>query len=64
VHDQLEAALAQLHTLRRQLPDEVEMWLGGAALAEIDDSALPPGTIRMIEPGDFEQRVGLLQAAR
>jgi DNA-binding transcriptional MerR regulator/methylmalonyl-CoA mutase cobalamin-binding subunit len=64
VHDQLEAALVQLHTLRRQLPDEVEMWLGGAALAEIDDSALPPRTIRMIEPGDFEQRVGLLQAAR
>jgi MerR family transcriptional regulator, light-induced transcriptional regulator len=63
-HDPLEAALAQLHSLRRQLPDAVEIWLGGPALVDIDESALPPRSIRMLEPGDFEQRVGLLEAAR
>ena len=62
--DQLEATLAQLHALRGQLPDEVEIWLGGPALVEIDESALPRRTIRMLEPADFEQRVGLLDAAR
>jgi MerR family transcriptional regulator, light-induced transcriptional regulator len=62
--DGLEATLAQLHGLRRQLPDEVEIWLGGPALGDIDESALPPRTVRMLEHGDFEQRVGLLEAAR
>jgi MerR family transcriptional regulator, light-induced transcriptional regulator len=63
-HDQLETTLAQLHSLREQLPDEVEIWLGGPALVEIEESALPPGSVRMLEPGDFEQRVGLLETAR
>jgi MerR family transcriptional regulator, light-induced transcriptional regulator len=63
-HDQLEATLGQLDTLRRHLPDKVEIWLGGPALGEIDEAALPPWTVRMTEPGDFEQRVGLLEAAR
>jgi MerR family transcriptional regulator, light-induced transcriptional regulator len=63
-HEQLEATLAQLHALRRQLPDQVEIWLGGPALVEIDESTLPPRSVRMPEPGDFEQRVGLLEAAR
>jgi DNA-binding transcriptional MerR regulator/methylmalonyl-CoA mutase cobalamin-binding subunit len=58
-----EATLAQLHTLRRRLPDEVEIWLGGPALAEIDKSSLPSRSVPMLEPGDFEQRVGLLEAA-
>jgi DNA-binding transcriptional MerR regulator/methylmalonyl-CoA mutase cobalamin-binding subunit len=64
MHDHLEAALEQLHTLRRQLPDEVEIWLGGAALRLVDASKLPPRSILMLEPGDFEQRVELLAAAR
>jgi len=63
-HDQIEATLAQLHALRRELPDEVEIWLGGPGLVEIDESTLPPRSVRMLEPGDFEQRVGLLEAAR
>ncbi len=63
-HDQLETTLAQLHALRRQLPGAVEIWLGGPALVHIDESALPPRSLRMLEPGDFEQRVGLLEAAR
>jgi DNA-binding transcriptional MerR regulator/methylmalonyl-CoA mutase cobalamin-binding subunit len=63
-HDQPGADLAQLHALRRQLPAEVEIWLGGPALVEIDASALPARSLRMLEPGDFEQRVGLLEAAR
>jgi hypothetical protein len=29
-----------------------------------DESALPSRTIRMLEPADFEQRIGLLEAAR
>ncbi len=63
-HDQLEGTLAQLHGLRAQLPDEMEIWLGGPALVEIDEATLPPRSVRMLEPGDFEQRVGLLEAAR
>jgi MerR family transcriptional regulator, light-induced transcriptional regulator len=63
-HGELEPTLAQLHSLRGQLPAAVEIWLGGPALLDIDESALPPRSIRMLEPGDFEQRVGLLEAAR
>ncbi len=62
--DQTEATLAQLHALRRGLPDNTEIWLGGPALIEIDESTLPTRSVRMLEPGDFEQRVGLLGAAR
>jgi MerR family transcriptional regulator, light-induced transcriptional regulator len=62
--DQTEATLTQLHALRRGLPDDTEIWLGGPALIEIDESSLPTRSIRMLEPGDFEQRVGLLGAAR
>jgi DNA-binding transcriptional MerR regulator/methylmalonyl-CoA mutase cobalamin-binding subunit len=64
LNDHFEAALAQLHALRRQLPDEVEIWLGGPALVAIDDSTLPARSLRMLEPGDFEQRVGLMEIAR
>jgi DNA-binding transcriptional MerR regulator/methylmalonyl-CoA mutase cobalamin-binding subunit len=63
-HEPLEATVAQLHALRCQLPGEVEIWLGGPALVDIDESALPSRSVRMLEPGDFEQRVGLLEAAR
>jgi methanogenic corrinoid protein MtbC1 len=63
-HDRLGATLAQLHDLRRQLPDEVELWLGGPGLVEIDESTLPSHSVRILEPGDFEQHVGLLETAR
>jgi DNA-binding transcriptional MerR regulator/methylmalonyl-CoA mutase cobalamin-binding subunit len=63
MHDRLHAAVAQLHTLRDRLPERVEIWLGGPALADLDASTLPARSICMIEPGDFEQRVGLLEAA-
>jgi DNA-binding transcriptional MerR regulator/methylmalonyl-CoA mutase cobalamin-binding subunit len=64
MRDPLDAALAQLHALRGRLPDGVEIWLGGPELAGVDPSALPARSICMTEPGDFEQRVGLLEAAR
>lgn len=64
MRDHLDSAIAQLHALRRQLPDAVEIWLGGPALVDIDPAKLPARCIRMMEPGDFEQRVGLLEAAR
>jgi methanogenic corrinoid protein MtbC1 len=64
MRDHLDSTLAQLHALRSQLPDGVEIWLGGPALAEVDASKLPARSICMIEAGDFEQRVGLLEAAR
>jgi MerR family transcriptional regulator, light-induced transcriptional regulator len=64
MRDQLESSVAQLQGLRRRLPEVTEIWLGGPALADIDASLLPARSIRMIEPGDFEQRVGLLEAAR
>jgi DNA-binding transcriptional MerR regulator len=63
-HEPLAGTLAQLHSLRGQLPDEVEIWLGGPALAAVDESTLPPRSLLMLEAGDFEQRVGLLEAAR
>jgi DNA-binding transcriptional MerR regulator/methylmalonyl-CoA mutase cobalamin-binding subunit len=63
-HDQREATLTQLHALRLELRDEVEIWLGGPALVELDESTLPLRSVRMLEPDDFEQRVGLLEAAR
>jgi methylmalonyl-CoA mutase cobalamin-binding subunit len=63
-HGPLEATLAQLHGVRNQLPDAMEIWLGGPALVQFDESTLPRRTIRMLEPADFEQRVGLLEAAR
>ena len=59
-----DSTLAQLHALRHQLPEGVEIWLGGPALADVDASKLPARSIRMTEPGEFEQRVGLLEAAR
>jgi MerR family transcriptional regulator, light-induced transcriptional regulator len=62
--DQTEATLAQLHALRRRLPDNTEIWIGGPALIEFDESTLPARSVRMLEPGDFEQRIGLLGAAR
>jgi MerR family transcriptional regulator, light-induced transcriptional regulator len=59
-----DSTLAQLHALRHQLPAGVEIWLGGPALADVDASKLPARSICMTEPGEFEQRVGLLEAAR
>jgi DNA-binding transcriptional MerR regulator len=63
-HDEFDSTLAELDRLRRRLPDEIEIWLGGPALGAIDESALPAHSVRMLEPADFEQRVGLLGAAR
>ena len=42
-----DSTLAQLHALRHQLPEGVEIWLGGPALADVDASKLPARSICM-----------------
>ncbi len=60
----VEAALPQLKALRRSLPANVEIWIGGAAAGDVGSGQFPAGSSYMAESGDFEQRVGLLAAAR
>jgi MerR family transcriptional regulator, light-induced transcriptional regulator len=64
MRDALNTALPQLKTLRRSLPPNVEIWIGGGAAAAVDPAQFPAGSIYMAEPGDFEQRAGLLTAGR
>lgn len=52
-----------LGVLRENLPRDVEIWLGGNAMARIDAQRFPPGTIPMTGRGDFEHRLQLLQDA-
>jgi MerR family transcriptional regulator, light-induced transcriptional regulator len=54
--------LVQLEVLRRHLPADVEIWIGGGAAAELSPRELPVNSIRMAEHGDFERRVELLTA--
>ncbi len=62
--DEVESGLDQLQGLRRQLPGEVEIWIGGQASDDIDIALFPAASIHMSAPGDFEQRVELLEATR
>ena len=56
----LEACLPQLKTLRRGLPAECELWIGGGAARFADPADFPADSIYMPRGGDFDARVGLL----
>jgi len=60
---EVERFLPQLHALRRALPEEVEIWIGGAAAASVEPSRFPRGCRYMPQARDFDERVELLAAA-
>ena len=55
-------ALPQLKVLRKNLPSNVEIWIGGAAASSVDPTHFPAGALTWPTRGDFEQRVALLAA--
>jgi MerR family transcriptional regulator, light-induced transcriptional regulator len=62
--DAIDTSLLQLKVLRKSLPANAEIWIGGAGASSIDPAHFPAGSIHMVGRGDFEQRVGLLGAGR
>jgi methanogenic corrinoid protein MtbC1 len=60
--DAIDTTLLQLKVLRRNLPANIEIWIGGAGASGIDPAHFPAGSIHMAGRGDFEQRVALLAA--
>ncbi len=60
--DAIDTTLVQLKILRRVLPTNIEIWIGGAGASSIDPAHFPAGSIHMAARGDFEQRVALLAA--
>lgn len=60
--DAVDTTLLQLKVLRRNLPANIEIWIGGAGASSIDPAHFPAGSIHMAARGDFEQRVALLAA--
>jgi len=60
----LKGALRQLGVLRRSLPADVEIWIGGGAARAVDPAQFPAGSIYMADSGDFDERVRrLMQSA-
>ena len=47
-------AEAAIRTLRRRLPDAVELWVGGRGAGAL---RLPPGVRRVDDPDELEQAV-------
>ena len=60
--DAVDTTLPQLKILRRNLPRNVEIWIGGAGASSVDPAHFPAGSTHMAIRGDFEQRVALLAA--
>ncbi len=58
---QLEAQLAQLC---RQLPPEIEVWLGGSAVQNLDATSLPEKCIRLSSFDDFLERTEVLRETK
>jgi DNA-binding transcriptional MerR regulator len=63
MHDAIDTTLVQLKVLRRNLPANIEIWIGGAGASSIDPAHFPAGSIHMAARGDFELRVALLAAS-
>lgn len=61
--ENIDQALESLAELRRGLPDNVEIWVGGAASVLVDPGQLPAGSIQMAGRKDFERRLDLLVPA-
>jgi DNA-binding transcriptional MerR regulator/methylmalonyl-CoA mutase cobalamin-binding subunit len=58
----IPALKTQLARLRRQLPPEIELWLGGSAACDLDESSLPKKCVRFSSFDDFLERVEILRA--
>jgi MerR family transcriptional regulator, light-induced transcriptional regulator len=60
--DTAESGMERIHVLRRHLPADKEIWVGGGAACRLGAGRLPVNSILMAELDDFEQRVRLLTA--
>jgi DNA-binding transcriptional MerR regulator/predicted component of type VI protein secretion system len=58
-----EVGLEKLAILRQGLPDNIEIWIGGAASFYVDPAQFPAGSVHMAGRKDFENRLDLLAAA-
>jgi MerR family transcriptional regulator, light-induced transcriptional regulator len=54
----------QLAQLRRELPPEIEVWLGGSAVQDLDGASLPEKYIRLSSFDDFLERAEVLRETR
>jgi DNA-binding transcriptional MerR regulator len=60
----MQSFVPQLEELRRELPEHVEIWIGGSAAFDIEARRLPEGCMLMREGHDFDDRVELLAVER
>jgi DNA-binding transcriptional MerR regulator len=58
--ENLEQNLRKLATLRNGLPEDTEIWIGGAGSYYADPVQFPAGSIHMAGRKDFERRIDLL----
>jgi hypothetical protein len=58
--DNLDLNLEKLATVRKGLPENTEIWIGGAAPFYADTARFPLGSIHMAGRKDFERRIDLL----
>jgi DNA-binding transcriptional MerR regulator/methylmalonyl-CoA mutase cobalamin-binding subunit len=59
---EIEAFLPQLEVLRRALPEDIEIWIGGHAASVVDPRRFPSGIRYMRDARDFDERIELLGA--
>jgi methanogenic corrinoid protein MtbC1 len=62
LHERLAEAPAQLGELAAQLPDDVAIWLGGAAARELPRDSLPSRCVVLADGAELEQRLEMLPA--
>ena len=60
--ENVEVGLEKLAILRQGLPDNVEIWIGGAASFYVDPAQFPAGSVHMAGRKDFEHRLDMLAA--
>jgi hypothetical protein len=54
----------QLQELCRELPPEIEVWLGGAATQDLQQASLPEKCTRLGSFDDFLERAEILRQTR
>ena len=55
---------SQLAELRRRLPSEIDLWLGGSAARDLDEASVPAKSTRLSSFDDFLQRAEILRATK
>jgi DNA-binding transcriptional MerR regulator/predicted component of type VI protein secretion system len=60
--ENVAVGLEKLTILRQGLPDNIEIWIGGAASFYVDPVQFPAGTVHMAGRKDFEHRLDMLAA--